>query len=143
MITGKVSNAKGIDRIIERINGLEATMQEYQTTLAILLVQTIQSRLNSVLGDKAKHFTVTAIPNGPDVKVKLTADEIGGYIYNGTQGHTIEMRKSDSAMPIGGNQFARVVHHPGTKPMKDEIDKVVEEAIAEAKLAMGTMRKRV
>lgn len=142
MISGKVDD-KAIQRVETRLEQLRANLQQYQTQFVILLQQSIQAALVSKIGDKAKHFSVDIVPSGYDMKVKLVADEVGGYLYYGTQSHTIENRTGGTAMPIGGSKFARQVHHPGTAAMKDHIDGAVEEGILVAKAAMGSMRKRI
>lgn len=73
------------------------------------------------------HFLVEMQALGPTAyDVSIYADEIGGYIYYGTSSHNISANR---AMPLGESRFASSVSHPGTMPRKDEIDKLVENAM--------------
>lgn len=76
----------------------------------------------------SQHFIVELRMHGPTMyDVSIFADDIGEYIYYGTQQHNIS---SNRAMTIGESRFARSVNHPGTKARKDEIERLVDEAIA-------------
>jgi len=133
----------GFDRIINKIDNLEASSQGYIVELAIASRAAAEQALNMKLGAKAKHFKVSVESTGATIAVTVEPiDDAGRFIYYGTAPHQI-VAKSGNAMPIGGGNFSMKVNNPGTNGMKDEIDEVVLAAVIAAKRLIGGFGGRI
>jgi hypothetical protein len=76
----------------------------------------------------SQRFTVELRMLAPtSYDVSIFADDVGEYIYYGTAQHSIT---SNRPMTLGESRFARNVHHPGTRARKDEIEAIVDKAVA-------------
>lgn len=141
MIRGSVKNVGAVDDALRYVEGLQGARQTYMVQYSIACKQFIEQELNAVLGDKIKHFEVRIEQEGMRFGVSVHAvDDVGRYIYHGTPAHQI-VAKGGKAMPDGGNRFMQA-NHPGTRPMKKEIDNAVAKAVNYAKNSMGTLRGR-
>lgn len=126
---------KRVDYLQNRARMLDAKISSSSMMLSSLIV----AKLDSKLGDKARNFDVQISPHGAGIKVTLASkDYKGKFIYYGTKAHHIY--SSSQAMPMPDGGFARSANHPGTHPMKTEVDAAVKEAVAEmrARIRFGS-----
>ncbi len=102
---------------------------------AIAAKLAVQQHLEASLGkDKAKHFKVTfSGSNQYGINIRLEVDEIGALLMSGAQPH-IEtggyMSFTGSKSYEGEQIVTQFVDHPGFKGIKEDVDKLVEEAIS-------------
>lgn len=142
MIHGRVDN-RATKNVKQRILDLESKLFEYHMQYATMLRSLMESNVRQAIGEKSKHFNFSIEGNGMNVAVKMTfADDVGKYLYYGTQPHKISTT-GEKAMPIGGNLFAKEVNHPGTKPMKPVIDQAIAQAKSQTDAILGGFRRRV
>lgn len=130
---------RGIDRLMEEVNRMESRVTLAVTEIIALGSMMIRSKMKELLGDKAKHFGVSVEPGQENSLTVVVGpvDDIGNFIYHGTKPHIIS---SPNAMYIGGGVFAKTVLHPGTESMKDEIRKIVSDAMRLAAMAVVATR---
>jgi hypothetical protein len=130
-VTG-ISQLKALER---RILDSEVRNRALADRFSVMLTQALGYELKAALAEKMDHFSVEMQPGGlANIISVSTTDEVGQYIYHGTGPHAIS---SDDAMPIGNNQFARRVQHPGTPSHEDEIDGAIRAAYIETKVVLG------
>lgn len=99
----------------------------WMEALSVAVRQAVTNKLQTLLGDKMSHFEVVIIPSPEAFIVSVRpVDEVGVYLYEGTQPHII----MGDNMPIGGDIYAQEVRHPGTKGYKEEINVILQEAMA-------------
>lgn len=131
MISIQTKIESGAEIPKKQIENLQNRAQKLNTTVSnssMILAGLITSNLNSRIGSKSRHFDVNISPHGGGVKISVSSsDEVGKFIYYGTKAHTIESGNTSMPMPDGG--FADSVEHPGTHPMKPEIDAAVHDAM--------------
>lgn len=124
-----IDGDKFLDNLDVRLaNADQAIMAEVAMQSAVLAAN-IRTALVSEIGtEKAQHFTVDIVPSGIGAEVKVTPnDDVGYYIYHGTQPHSIDA--GSTPMPVGDGQFATSANHPGTAPEKEKIDAAVQRAV--------------
>ena len=136
----KVENGSSLDRIEDTLQRLDQAAVAHGLQLALLMMQRIRSSLDALLGTKAKHYEVDFIPMGTEYTIFVSAvDDVGKYLYNGTISHVIRSNGSNP-MPVGSNQFAHTVHHPGTPGMREQINDAILRGVLEARALAGGMR---
>lgn len=131
----QVTNINAFNSLAQEIESAEPRNRARAELFAVTLRQSLDYKLQSALGEKYSHFDVSLDPQGLIILISVsTNDDVGQYIYHGTGPHSIS---SDGAMPIGNNQFARRVQHPGTPSHSSEIDGAIREAYIETKVVFG------
>ena len=131
----QVTNIDKFALLAEQIEAAEPRNRAKAELFSVTLRESLDNKLKAALGEKFDHFEVRLEPQGLINSIIVsTNDEVGQYIYHGTGPHTIS---SDGAMPIGNNQFARRVQHPGTPSHSSEIDGAIREAYVETKVVFG------
>ena len=134
-ISVKVTNLNAFKALEQEIVSAEPRNRARAELFAVTLRQSLDHKLKAALAEKYSHFDVSLDPQGLMIVISVsTNDEVGQYIYHGTGPHSIS---SDDAMPIGNNQFARKVQHPGTPSHQSEIDGAIREAYIETKVVFG------
>lgn len=114
------------DKILLNIEAKAASYQNQIGVMSTAISEYINVRLKQIFGESL-HFVahVEYLSEGV-FQVKISADEIGVYLYYGTSSHRIN---SIGAMPIGEGRFAHSVNHPGTAARQPEIDAIIQEAL--------------
>lgn len=128
----------GLDALARVVSDLEAQPAKNRARaewFVVALRGNLEEKLLALLGEKMDHFDVELDPGGMvNVITVSTSDEVGNYIYYGTGPHTIQ---AQDPMPIGNNQFAYRVQHPGTDSHEIEIDEAIRTAYLETATVMG------
>lgn len=131
----------GVDEMEKRINNRLKIRRAGNTMGAVDYARDLQLAisqfLNVFLGDKADHFVVTMTGSNQYMwQVKIEPkDDIGSYLYWGTEGHWIGGPGQVLVNPDG--QFGPVrgpVWHPGQEALREEIDACIDEARAKVKV---------
>jgi hypothetical protein len=100
----------------------------------------ISQFLEIYLGDKVKHFVITLQGSNQyiwQVKV-MPKDDIGSYLYFGTEGHWIggqgQILKNETGIfgPVRGP-----VWHTGQEALREEIDACIDEAVDKVRMVRG------
>jgi len=134
-VSVKVTNLNKLASLEQDIAMAEPRNRAKAQLFSVTLREALDHKLKAALGEKFGHFDVHLNPQGLTNSIIVsTNDEVGQYIYHGTGPHTIS---SDGAMPVGNNQFARRVQHPGTPSHSTEIDGAIREAYVETKVVFG------
>ena len=134
-VSVKVTNLRAFKTLEQELMVSEPRNRARAQLFSVSLREALDYKLKAALGEKYDHFNVTLDPQGLQNVISVsTVDEVGTYIYHGTGPHAIS---SDGAMPIGNNQFARSVQHPGTPSHSTEIDGAIREAYVETKVVFG------
>lgn len=132
MITGQVTGQQSLFELEGRLSAVEASAALNAEVLGLFAKQIMEQKLQQLLGDKKKHFSVHIVPSLRGVLIDVNPiDEVGDYLYYGTAPHD----EFGISMPIGDGGFANAVYHPGTKAWKPEIDALVGEVM----LMIGAM----
>jgi len=127
-----IDNIRAAEKIAQKLDNERTRINIRKTQLAFTVKNSIMNNLQEAIGDKSKHFVVIVESDTGGVKVCVkTKDAVGQYLYYGTKSHSIT---SPEAMPVGDNNFAGSVFHPGTKALKPEIDQAVKTALSHAKM---------
>ncbi len=128
MITGKDGNKNAISNMLNFLGQEEKDLNTRYTKEIITLHTLVKTNIAAVLGEKSKYFDVRIEPSGVGVEITVvTNGPVGSYIYRGTAAHDIISSFQGMPMPDGG--FARSVRHPGTEPMKEQIDQAIMSAL--------------
>jgi hypothetical protein len=132
MIKGNMDNNNAIPNLLGYLDNQERDLNVRLTKEILALNMLVKAKLNETLGEKAKHFSVNISPSGIGVEIVVrTNDSVGNFIYRGTSAHDIISTTQAMPMPDGG--FSRAVRHPGTEPMKDQIDQAIASALVAAR----------
>jgi hypothetical protein len=128
MSLGSMDNPNAISNMLGFLDSEERNLNINFTKEILQLNVLIKTNLNSVLGEKAKYFDVRVEPRGLGVEISVVANDVKGtFIYSGTSAHDIISSYQPMPMPDGG--FSRSVRHPGTQPMKEQIDQAIISAL--------------
>lgn len=137
MIRANVKGLGGAKRIEAQLREYEMGKRAKTIQIIAALHFAIKANLALELGaEKAEHFDVAMTPLGAGTSAYIVvapADEIGTYIMEGTEPHTIV----GQSMPIGDGLFANVVSHPGQRAERERIEAAVRNAFAEVVGIMG------
>lgn len=129
MISGRDENKNAIQNMLNFLGQEEKDLNTRYTKEIIMLQHLIKTNIAASLGEKAKYFDVRIEPRGNGVEISVvTNSPVGSYIYRGTASHDI-ISSSYQAMPMPDGRFARSARHPGTQPMKEEIDQAIMSAL--------------
>ncbi len=133
MISGKVTGQGSLQRMQDELMLIDASYELWIEAVALAARQYVTHRLNTDFPQYAPHFEVVILPNPESVMIQIRpVDEIGVFLYEGTEPHMI----TGQSMPVGADIFAQSVNHPGTKSIKEELDGIVDEAIAISEMSV-------
>lgn len=118
-----VVRQRELDQLLHSQNGTVG--QHFQTTAAAvtrMAKQVAGEKLQRHTGESGYHAGFRSqVDHGPRLRV-WNSSKIASYIENGTRPHLIRPRRAGGVLRFtargGGVVFARVVHHPGTKPYR-------------------------
>lgn len=135
MITGKIINIKGPEKIENRLRSADQIAQGLAVQYSLLLKQNISQNLAQVLGDKSRHLDVSLSGGGFMTIITVQPkDAAGKFMMTGTNPHRIT---SNRPMPLGDGRFAYSVEHPGTKGKGEEIEAAIRRSILESRAAIA------
>lgn len=129
MMEVTVTNPHAPGRAAEEMKMIKETQEIWVEAIGLAARQYVVQRLATDFPNYAPHFDVHLIPSPDSVVISVEPnDDIGMYLYHGTQPHVI----TGDNMPMGGDIFTDHVDHPGTRAIKPDIDQILYEAMAVA-----------
>jgi hypothetical protein len=134
MISGRVTNLQGIERMAQKVKSAEQATQGRAVQFSLMLRERIRLNIAAILGEKSKHITIDMDAGGFVTVITVKPNsQVGKYIWAGSRPH---VKRSSRPMPIGDGRFAYKVHHPGTKGKEEQIHAAITKAFIETKAAM-------
>lgn len=128
MSLGKMDNPNAVSNMLKFLGQEQQDLNSRYAKEVMQLHHLVKSSLVAAIGERAKYFDVVMEPGAFGVEIAVVAkDSVGSFIYRGTAAHDIISTYQPMPMPDGG--FARSARHPGTKPMKEQIDEAIMSAI--------------
>lgn len=124
----KITGMEKVMKVYDRMQYKDEQLRLKVTAQLYAVKEYIEAGLQELFSEhNDKHFEVQLNFGGSgSYNITIVADDIGKYIYYGTEEHFIS---SSGPMPLwGGSAFAYSVSHPGQESRQEEIDQIVADA---------------